>query len=186
MYLASDAKEHEQIWNRGGKSCRQVENAGVGFIVTKELHRSLIKIDQVSSRILVIELKTVPRTVVISAYAPQAGRDDEYKDRFYDQLEKTIEEVKKRKVLIIVGDFNARLHGRQEGEERIMGKWIAGRGEAYVTKMSTKTADNRYRFTSLAKGQNLYICNTKFEKPKKGFIYIQSNRYTGERPALRR
>ena len=45
---------------------------------------------------------------VISVYAPQSYREEEYKHIFYKQLNKTYNTLKNKGPTLIIGDFNAR------------------------------------------------------------------------------
>ena len=46
----------------------------------------------------------------------------EAKDDFYDQLQKVIDNVPKHVILVLMGDWNAKVGERQVGEEGVMGK----------------------------------------------------------------
>jgi exonuclease III len=50
---------------------------------------------------------------MISAYVPTKNSKEEDKIKFYDQLEKICESVKRNNILMIVGHFNAKI--RKEG-----------------------------------------------------------------------
>ena len=176
IYLASDPKEHSEVRRdvkgkgkgkgvkRSSSSKWKVETAGVGVIITKELNRSLLDIRQVSSRIISVDIKTIPRLRIIGCYAPQAAREEEIKETFYTQLQGEVERMGTSKPLILTGDFNVRLHERQEDESDIMGKWIHNKGHKKVNEMSTQTKDNRHRFVEMARRNKLIITNTTFER----------------------
>jgi exonuclease III len=46
---------------------------------------------------------------MISAYVPTKNSKEEDKIKFYDQLEKICESVKRNNILMIVGHFNAKI-----------------------------------------------------------------------------
>ena len=68
---------------------------------------------------------------------------------------------------IILGDFNARLHGRLSDETDIMGAWIPGQGADHVANMSESILENRMRVVQLAQSYNLFFQNIKFQKADK-------------------
>jgi len=50
----------------------------------------------------------------------------------FEELSEQIEKHKRRGALIILGDFNSRLHGRREEEKEIIGPWICGLGVSRI------------------------------------------------------
>ena len=61
-----------------------------------------------SSRIVTIRIKARPANMsIIQIYAPTLDKDDEVHDEFYEQLQVTIESIKRSDYLIVMGDFNA-------------------------------------------------------------------------------
>ena len=59
---------------------------------------------------------------VVTCYAPTEEAEKEKKDNFYDSLQSTLEDVPKHDVLVVLGDFNARVGSDNTDRERIMGK----------------------------------------------------------------
>ena len=51
-------------------------------------------------------------------YAPDNDAEEEAKDDFYDQLQKVTDRISKHDILIIMGDWNAKVGQWQEGKER--------------------------------------------------------------------
>ena len=85
-------------------------------------------------------------------YAPTADSTEGNIDKFYRDLTLTVKEVKKNDVLIIGGDWNAKIGTDNTGWETIMGKFGYGdrneRGE---------------RLMEFAMDNELVICNSKFQ-----------------------
>ena len=81
---------------------------GVGLIISKNLRKSVMSYNAVSSRNVTIRIKARPANMsIIQIYAPTLDKDDEVHDEFYEQLQVTIESIKRSDYLIVMGDFNA-------------------------------------------------------------------------------
>ena len=61
------------------------------------------------------------KTTVIQVYAPTNEADDEVKDYFYEQLQKIVDEMPSHDMLLVIGDWNAKVGEQQLGEEGIVG-----------------------------------------------------------------
>jgi len=96
-----------KIWWSGEE---KTHNNGVAFIVRKETVNSIISCTPVSSRVIVIRVSARPHNMtVINAYAPTTDHSDEEIEEFYEQLDNTIAEVPKKDILVITGDWNAKV-----------------------------------------------------------------------------
>nr|XP_006819375.1 PREDICTED: craniofacial development protein 2-like [Saccoglossus kowalevskii] len=56
------------------------------------------------------------------AYAPIENADEDDKDQFYSVLQASLENIPRHDVLILMGDFNARVGNNNSNRERIMGR----------------------------------------------------------------
>ena len=83
-------------------------------------------------------------------YAPTNEAEVEAKDDCYDQLQKVIDSVPKHDILVLMGDWNAKVGERQVGEERVMGK------EA----LKCVRNDNGEQFVEFCATNNLVITTT--------------------------
>ena len=54
---------------------------------------------------------------LINIYAPTEDKEDEIKEQFYEELQRTQDRVPKHNVIIIMGDMNAKL-----GKEKYLAK----------------------------------------------------------------
>ena len=89
----------------------------------KEAKRSLIEWHPVSARIIVARFKTTIRNIVmIQCYAPTAAAEEAEKQEFYMQLNEILRKQKKRDIIILGGDLNAKVGQENEGLEHIMGR----------------------------------------------------------------
>ena len=64
----------------------------------------------VSSRLITIRLKVSPFSItIIQAYAPTTDYDDDAIEDFYDQLQEIIDQAPKKDILVVLGDWNAKI-----------------------------------------------------------------------------
>jgi len=89
---------------------------------------------------------------LVSAYAPTEDSPDAIKDEFYDQLSQECEKVRKYGILILLGDFNAKI-GREKFIAAVAGKYT----------LCEVTSENGKRLGHLAARHNMIIKSTCFE-----------------------
>ena len=99
---------------------------GVGLLISKQAQSSLISWTPHGPRILEATFKTQHKKIklkIIVGYAPINDASDEDKDNYYDQLEHICNKNKSSKELVmLIGDFNAKVGSENEGIECNMGK----------------------------------------------------------------
>jgi exonuclease III len=70
----------------------------------------LIGFEPIDERLCKIRFKGRLKNInMLSAYAPTEEKDDTETEEFYDFLSKTCDQIPKYDMLIILGDFNAKL-----------------------------------------------------------------------------
>ena len=91
--------------------CYIIDNRpNVGFLVHKDMGSAVLGCRPVSSRLISIRLTTAPFTVtIIQVYAPTSGHDDNEVDNFYRQLQEIIDQTPKKDILVVQGDWNAKV-----------------------------------------------------------------------------
>jgi exonuclease III len=101
-----------------------VSREGVGILMDKEAKRSLIEWHPVSARIIVAHFKTTIRNIVmIQCYAPTTIVEDVERQEFYVQPNEVLNKQKKKKDIIILGgDLNAKVGQDNVGLEHILGR----------------------------------------------------------------
>ena len=143
----------------------------------------------VSSRVLTARLKIAGQDVsrsdrqssrsspffmtIISVYAPTHRSAQEKKDEFYADLQETIDSVHVDDVLLVVGDFNARVGSSERWEDSLM--WDGVRGCHGAGKMN-ESGEALLSFCAL---NELTIMNTCFEKKN-------INKYTWQHPGSKK
>ena len=143
-----------KVWWSGDKLKKQ---AGVGFIVHKETVNMVMECEPISSRIIRIRLQTAPRNLsIIQVYAPTSDSNEEDLEIFYNQIEATMRNIPKKDILIVMGDWNARV-GPDAHEE-----WPGTAGEFGLGS----TNERGLRLLEFAKLHNMVIANTKYKHKK--------------------
>ena len=105
-----------------------VHQSGVVTIMSKKVTQCLDSWRPISDRIIEARFFShFIKTTVIQVYAPTNEADDELKDDFYEQLQKIVDEVLRHDMLLVIGDWNAKVGEQQLGEEGIAGKFRQGR-----------------------------------------------------------
>ncbi|KAI8115525.1 Craniofacial development protein 2 [Lucilia cuprina] len=128
--------------------------SGVGFIIAKDLKMSLKDWSPVSDHIITPRFfftKIGKCLSVIQCYAPTEEADDGSKDEFYEKLTSSIQKLPNRDILVLTGDFNAKISSDNLGLTRIMGKHGIGIRN-----------DNGERFIELCQTFDLVIGGTLF------------------------
>ena len=144
----------------------EVHQSGVALALDKESAKCLECWAPISDRIISVRFYSwYIKTSIIQVYAPTNEAEVEAKDDFYDQLQKGIDNVPKHDILVLMGDWNAKVGERQFGEEGVMGK------EA----LKSVRNDNGERFVEFCPTNGLVITSTSF--PHKDI-----NKYTWTSP----
>lgn len=112
--------------------------SGVGFVISKELRKTLSSWNPISDRIITARFysKTGRCVTIVQCYAPTEDSEDNIKDTFYNQLTATVHKIASRDILIVTGDFNAKIGSDNHGLAQIMGKHGMGtrnnNGERFI------------------------------------------------------
>lgn len=131
---------------------------GIGFCIKNKWKNHIEEFKPINVRIASLTLKLNPqqKMKIIQVHAPTSESSQENIENFYKTLEDTIEETSDNKYqIIIMGDFNAKIGMKQQGEESIIGNSHYGnrnpRGELLV---------------NFASQYQLKIGNSFFKKPE--------------------
>ena len=108
---------------------------GVGILFNENTAKSLKGWWGVSDRVIVAKLESKPFDIgIIQVYAPTSTHEDEEVEKFYEDLDKGMKQLKSQDVKIVMGDFNAKV-GNERNED-IVGPWGLGdineRGERLI------------------------------------------------------
>lgn len=142
--------------------------SGVGFLMSKEVKRSLLDWCPISDRIITMRVRTKARNLnFVQCYAPTEQAAAAEKDAFYETLALSLNELNRGEIIVLMGDFNAQVGSDNSGLEHIMGKHGLGNRN-----------DNGDRFIELCQQNKLVIGGTIF--PHK-FVH----KYTWSQPGIR-
>ncbi|XP_063687769.1 craniofacial development protein 2-like [Bolinopsis microptera] len=120
---------------------------GVGFLLSPRIQKSLLSVEKVNSRIILLHVNGNPRLTVLSCYAPTNCSDIEDKTAFYNALTRIISKVPPHNMLAVCGDFNAKL------------------SNSYGFTYHQSTNDNGERLLDLVDQHQLIVANRCFQKP---------------------
>jgi len=136
---------------------------GIGLLLSKRAKKSLKEVVPHTNRIILATFHGNPATTIIIVYGPTNSSDMETAEEFYRSLKRAIESVPEHNVLLIVGDFNARLG--EDGAKHTFHQLTNRNGELLLDLVMEK---------------QLIITNTCFQKRKnKLWTYLdpRGNKY---------
>lgn len=127
--------------------------SGVAMMLSKKAAGCLISWSPVNDRIIKarFNLRYI-RTTIVQVYAPINVADEEAKDVFYEQLRNLIKKIPKHDIVLLMGDWNAKVGDQQGGEEGVVGNH----------GLPGERSENGERFVELCANNNMVITTTLF------------------------
>ena len=143
-----DKKNHTIFY-----SCdRKRHMFGTAFIVNTRIQHLVTDFKAKTPRLCKIRVRGLFFNYsVICVHAPTEVKDDDEKDKFYEDLDQIYQECSKRDVQIIIGDLNAKI-GQEEIHRPIFGKY----------GFHTLSNDNDIRLINFACSKNMVVASTLF------------------------
>ena len=144
----------ETIIYSGNKGQNEHHTRGVGIMMTPRAAKSLIGWEPVNERIILARFRTSQSRVtftVITCYAPTNEADEEMKEEFYEILQNTMNRRSEREVVLLIGDFNAKVGNDNTGYRVTMGRHGVG-----------TMNENGQHLTDFCANNNLVIGGTLF------------------------
>ena len=103
---------------------------GVAFIMNRHASRCMLGYNAVSKRLIsVCQQAKLMNLTLIQAYAPTSDADEEEREEVYNCLEELLECTPRKDVVIVMGDFNAKI-GHQTVEDVCRNFRLGERNEA--------------------------------------------------------
>ena len=100
----------EEFWRNNNRGKENKQEHGVGFLVHKDIVNNVIGCRSVSTRFITIRLRVVPfSSTIVQVYVPTSDYDDNEIEEFYDQLQNVIDQTPKEDILLLQGDWNAKV-----------------------------------------------------------------------------
>ena len=126
---------------------------GVGFLLSRKAKNALIGYNPVSSRVITARFNGTPfKITAIHVYAPTSTSSDEEIEAFYNCIENTLAKVPKKDLILMSGDWNAKVGNDNTGWNSVMGRYSFG-----------DRNDRGERLLEFATTHRLFICNTRFQ-----------------------
>ncbi|CAF3252389.1 unnamed protein product, partial [Rotaria socialis] len=127
---------------------------GVGMLLSAKAKKTLIGYNPISSRVITARFNATPfKLTVIHVYAPTSASSDDEIEIFYDSIEQALTPTPQKDIIIVTGDWNAKIGSDNTHWESVMGRY--GYGDR------NERGDRLLEFAAL---HNLYICNTRFQQ----------------------
>ncbi|XP_072030583.1 craniofacial development protein 2-like [Amphiura filiformis] len=101
--------------------------AGVGFLIHKSIAGYITEVKGINERLaqLTVKINKRYKIKVIQVYAPTSTHNDEEVDKLYEEITELLKNSKTQ-FTIVMGDFNAKVGKREDGEECTIGKFGSG------------------------------------------------------------
>src|SRR5713101_5189949 len=132
---------------------------GVGFIIRKKLKDNIAGYNPINERIITIRIRAKPVNItIIQIYAPTADATEEELDEFYNNLSNMVELTPNKDILVIQGDFNAKIGKMKENELNSQNIGRFGLGSRN---------QNGERMLDFCIQHEFVVMNTCFEQPNR-------------------
>ena len=112
------------IYSRGHEDSNAPHTQGVAIMMSEKASKSLIGWEPVSARQMVARFKTSHKRItlkVIMCYAPTNDAEEEETEEFYDRLRATLRKRTEKEIVVMMGDFNAKVWDDNTGYTSAMG-----------------------------------------------------------------
>ena len=109
LSFSKPSPDYTLITSSAWKNSTNAAQGGVGVLLSNKAYKAYISADKISSRVLVITFSGNPMTTLIVCYSPTNSSPEEEVTSFYNDLADVISNVPPHNVLLICGDFNAKL-----------------------------------------------------------------------------
>ena len=129
----------ETIIYSGHEDSNALHTQGVAVMISGKASKSLTRWEPVSARQMVARSRTSHKMrtlTVIMCYAPTNDADEEEAEEFYDRLRVTMRKRTEKEIVVMMGDFNAKVGDDNNGYIPAMGRhgvWVMnGNGLNFV------------------------------------------------------
>uniref|UniRef100_A0A0B7BR26 Endonuclease/exonuclease/phosphatase domain-containing protein n=4 Tax=Arion vulgaris TaxID=1028688 RepID=A0A0B7BR26_9EUPU len=125
---------------------------GVGILIKKEIEKYISGYWTYNDRMMLLKIRAKPFDIaIIQTYAPTSDHADEEIEKYYEDLQQILKQVKTTDILIIMGDMNSKI-----------GK---GKYKNIVGQYGLGTRNERGdRLIQFCEENNMVICNTFYQQ----------------------
>ena len=125
---------------------------GIGIYAAERI-KDLVSFSKINERIMMATVDANPAITVIGAYAPTEDKTDQLKSESYQALDLAIQAVPKHNLLVVSGDFNARIGSdcRSQRDHHV-GQYL----------YHDETNDNGHRLYKLCNVHDLLVAQSFF------------------------
>ena len=96
---------------------------GIDIILKEDYAKSVVEVKRKSDKMMSVKMEIEGVMVnVISAYAPQVGRELNEKEAFWNDLDEMVKSVHKGKRVLIGADLNGHVDEGNRGDEEVMSR----------------------------------------------------------------
>ncbi|MDA8583202.1 hypothetical protein N9L68_03190 [bacterium] len=142
------------------------EKGGVGFVFSPWAWKRVKDYNQIDGRIIEVNLRSYGMTTtLINTYCYQSKYEYECKEAHFNNLSSIIENRSRTGIVVLLGDMNVRIEGRQEHEQQVLGQHMFGKGVEQIDNQRTDTHESRQLFMDFCIEIDLVVMNSRFEKP---------------------
>jgi hypothetical protein len=118
---------------------------GTGIVIRTSLLPLVSSINKISERIVAMVIRGNPKTIIVSCHSPHNVRPESEVEEFYSTLNSFVQSTPLHAMLLVGGDFNARIDGN-------------------FSYHSTQNRNGVY-LNDFVNQNNLVVGNTTFQKP---------------------
>jgi exonuclease III len=140
---------YELITCSASKNKQNATVGGVGLLLSPKACSNMIQVEKISSRIIIAEFNSNPVTTIVGCYSPHNASPEEEVDKFYQDLLSLGDSIPAHNLLLICGDFNAKI-GSKDG----------------LYTFSSDTNRNGDKLIDLMSELGLVATNTRFMNPR--------------------
>ncbi|GFS25046.1 endonuclease-reverse transcriptase [Elysia marginata] len=146
--------DYVYIWS--GVDQKEHAKHGVGFLLHPETAKNLLDTQQISERIILIKLRQTQKIInYVQIYAPcNDSYSDEEKDKFFETISDTINNIPDNEELTVMGDFNGKVGQRRDPWTKHLGPFSDNTGTCNY---------NGNLILELCAEHELVIANTLFQ-----------------------
>ncbi|CAM4843826.1 unnamed protein product [Rotaria magnacalcarata] len=130
---------------------------GVGVLLSAKTKKTLIGYNPISSRVITARFSATPfKLTVIHVYAPKSASSDDEIEIFYDSIEHALTQTAKMDIIIVTGDWDAKIGSDNIHWKSVMARYEYGdinERERPTSRVHSTTQSIHLQYTILTKSK---------------------------------